>query len=500
MLDEATAADTCGKGGMQIFVTMPTGKSLTLDAELSDTIALVKDKIHDKEGIPPRRIRLVYAGHLLDDDTTLADHTITKECTLTLIRVVESLAFAEGPAEEFLAKVCPATTITAGFFEKMATEDAGGIGEMMSDAVGRINSGVLVLDKDAVLQNAATRRKSITGKGEEWPGTEFGAMLNAVVNAPKPMPLAELLADATRRVAAGELVLDKSAVVQACEARRKNMSTRGEAWTPVEYGALLKAISQPQRPQRSPVDRGEEGKEFAEAIAEAEAEVRALRAQAEEKDRRGEAADFAAEERRTRSRLAAEAAVERRRGEQAVRNRFELAAPAQELREMQAAEIRRLENAARLENADSFPPTNDLIFCCGCCLPWCCFGALDTDIPDCIGCACEEECMCHSCKFCCSVRGLVNPFPIGCVNPPTRRGKECSLFCCKLSCLLPTVCCKVKSHECCWVCAAVFPFEDNANDVPCTCGIENPECFVSGDAGLTFKDRGAPETDMEMTR
>ncbi|QSZ33952.1 hypothetical protein DSL72_005532 [Monilinia vaccinii-corymbosi] len=62
-----------------------TGKEIELDVEADNKIERVKEKVEEKEGIPPVQQRLIYGGKQMADDKLVRDYDLEPGATLHLV-------------------------------------------------------------------------------------------------------------------------------------------------------------------------------------------------------------------------------------------------------------------------------------------------------------------------------------------------------------------------------------------------------------------------------
>eukprot|EP00972_Heterocapsa_arctica_P104919 15462291-Heterocapsa_arctica.AAC.1 len=74
---------------MQIFVKPLEGNTITIDGITEhDTIASIKGKIQDKEGIPADCYYLTFESKQLSDDSTIGDNNIQKDDTIRMSAIL----------------------------------------------------------------------------------------------------------------------------------------------------------------------------------------------------------------------------------------------------------------------------------------------------------------------------------------------------------------------------------------------------------------------------
>eukprot|EP00291_Cryptomonas_curvata_P010522 CAMPEP_0172177238 /NCGR_PEP_ID=MMETSP1050-20130122/15319_1 /TAXON_ID=233186 /ORGANISM="Cryptomonas curvata, Strain CCAP979/52" /LENGTH=77 /DNA_ID=CAMNT_0012849723 /DNA_START=128 /DNA_END=361 /DNA_ORIENTATION=- len=70
---------------MQIKVKTLTGKEIEFDIEPTDTVKRIKERVEEKEGIPPQQQRLIFGGKQMHDDKTASDYNLEGGSTLHLV-------------------------------------------------------------------------------------------------------------------------------------------------------------------------------------------------------------------------------------------------------------------------------------------------------------------------------------------------------------------------------------------------------------------------------
>ena len=73
------------RGGMMIKVKTLTGKEVEVDIEPSDTVARIKERVEEKEGIPPAQQRLIFAGKQMADEKQARDYNMEGGSVLHLV-------------------------------------------------------------------------------------------------------------------------------------------------------------------------------------------------------------------------------------------------------------------------------------------------------------------------------------------------------------------------------------------------------------------------------
>ena len=69
----------------QIKVKTLTGKEIEIDIEADDTISRIKERVEEKEGIPPPQQRLIFGGKQMTDDKKASDYNIEGGSVLHLV-------------------------------------------------------------------------------------------------------------------------------------------------------------------------------------------------------------------------------------------------------------------------------------------------------------------------------------------------------------------------------------------------------------------------------
>ena len=70
---------------MLVKVKTLTGKEIEIDIEAADKVQRIKERVEEKEGIPPAQQRLIFGGKQMSDEKTAAEYNIEGGSVLHLV-------------------------------------------------------------------------------------------------------------------------------------------------------------------------------------------------------------------------------------------------------------------------------------------------------------------------------------------------------------------------------------------------------------------------------
>jgi len=70
---------------MLIKVKTLTGKEIEIDIEPTDKVERIKERVEEKEGIPPPQQRLIFSGKQMNDEKTASDYKVQGGSVLHLV-------------------------------------------------------------------------------------------------------------------------------------------------------------------------------------------------------------------------------------------------------------------------------------------------------------------------------------------------------------------------------------------------------------------------------
>ncbi|ESN93656.1 hypothetical protein HELRODRAFT_157839 [Helobdella robusta] len=81
---------------MLIKVKTLTGKEIEIDIEPTDKVERIKERVEEKEGIPPAQQRLIFSGKQMNDEKTAADYKVTGGSVLHLVLALRGVKTLTG--------------------------------------------------------------------------------------------------------------------------------------------------------------------------------------------------------------------------------------------------------------------------------------------------------------------------------------------------------------------------------------------------------------------